>query len=476
MFAPTDYTFDLRRELIAQEPAAARDASRLLHLRADGIVATRTFADIVELLPADAVLVANDTRVIPARVIGHKASGGRSSCCSSSPSRRRDRTHGAASRARAGRCAWARRVELDGADVSLELLTEREGEEGSVVVAAAAATCSRCSTGSATCRCRPTSQRADDARPIASATRPCSRACPARSPRRPRACTSTPAIAERCARAASRSRRSRCTSAAGTFEPVRADDIREHHMHRERYAIPERDRARCVASGRPVVAVGTTALRALEAAARGGQVAPVRRRPSCSSIPAGHRFRVVDHLITNFHLPESTLLMLVCAFAGTERDARGVSRTRSRRATGSSATATRCWSIARGSITVRDPPCCHELPTKGFSFELLATLGHARAGILHTPRGDIETPVFMPVGTAGTVKAMTADELRAPRSTRKIILGNTYHLYLRPGLEVIGARRRPAQVRRAGTGRSSPTRAASRCSRSRRSTRSTTTA
>jgi len=80
-----------------------------------------------------------------------------------------------------------------------------------------------------------------------------------------------------------------------------------------------------------------------------------------------------------------------------------------------------------------------ELPTRGFSFELLATLGNARAGILHTPRGDIETPVFMPVGTAGTVKAMTADELRAPPLDAKIILGNTYHLYLRPGLEVMGA-------------------------------------
>jgi len=77
-----------------------------------------------------------------------------------------------------------------------------------------------------------------------------------------------------------------------------------------------------------------------------------------------------------------------------------------------------------------------DLPTPGFSFELLATLGHARAGILHTPRGAIETPVFMPVGTAGTVKAMTADELRAPPLDAKIILGNTYHLYLRPGLEV----------------------------------------
>jgi queuine tRNA-ribosyltransferase len=80
-----------------------------------------------------------------------------------------------------------------------------------------------------------------------------------------------------------------------------------------------------------------------------------------------------------------------------------------------------------------------DLPTPGFSFELIATLGHARAGVLHTPRGDIPTPVFMPVGTAGTVKAMTVDELRAEPLDAKIILGNTYHLYLRPGLEVIDA-------------------------------------
>ena len=79
------------------------------------------------------------------------------------------------------------------------------------------------------------------------------------------------------------------------------------------------------------------------------------------------------------------------------------------------------------------------LPTPGFAFEVLATAGRARAGILHTPRGAIETPVFMPVGTLGTVKAMTVGELCAPPLDAKIILGNTYHLYLRPGLDVIEA-------------------------------------
>jgi queuine tRNA-ribosyltransferase len=75
--------------------------------------------------------------------------------------------------------------------------------------------------------------------------------------------------------------------------------------------------------------------------------------------------------------------------------------------------------------------------TPGFRFELVARRGRARAGILHTPRGSIVTPAFMPVGTLGTVKAMTARELEEPPIDAQVILGNTYHLYLRPGLEVI---------------------------------------
>ena len=79
------------------------------------------------------------------------------------------------------------------------------------------------------------------------------------------------------------------------------------------------------------------------------------------------------------------------------------------------------------------------MSTPGFSFEVIAEHGKARAGILHTPRGDIPTPVFMPVGTLGTVKAMTVEELESPPIDARIILGNTYHLYLRPGLDVIEA-------------------------------------
>ena len=107
---------------------------------------------------------------------------------------------------------------------------------------------------------------------------------------------------------------------AGTFQPVRVDDVSRHVMHSEWYRIPaetvdavEETRRK---AGR-VVAVGTTALRALEAAAEGGTLAAGSAETRLFIVP-GHRFRVVDRLVTNFHLPRSTLLMLVSAFAGAD--------------------------------------------------------------------------------------------------------------------------------------------------------------
>jgi S-adenosylmethionine:tRNA ribosyltransferase-isomerase len=109
---------------------------------------------------------------------------------------------------------------------------------------------------------------------------------------------------------------------AGTFAPVTALDIREHVMHRERFEIPPstaRDINTARAQGRRIVAVGTTSLRAMEAAAGDdGQVAEGVRTTDLFIYPP-YRFRVVDALITNFHLPRSTLLMLVSAFGGRER-------------------------------------------------------------------------------------------------------------------------------------------------------------
>ena len=78
-------------------------------------------------------------------------------------------------------------------------------------------------------------------------------------------------------------------------------------------------------------------------------------------------------------------------------------------------------------------------PASSLSFQVLAAEGEARAGVITTHRGEIETPVFMPVGTAGTVKGIRFEELESPELDARIILGNTYHLWLRPGIENIKA-------------------------------------
>jgi S-adenosylmethionine:tRNA ribosyltransferase-isomerase len=107
---------------------------------------------------------------------------------------------------------------------------------------------------------------------------------------------------------------------AGTFKPVRAETVQEHAMHSERFAVPEATveaiRAAKARGGR-VIAVGTTSLRALESAAMSGELAAGGGETNIFIFP-GYRFRVVDVLLTNFHLPRSTLLMLVCAFGGMQ--------------------------------------------------------------------------------------------------------------------------------------------------------------
>jgi S-adenosylmethionine:tRNA ribosyltransferase-isomerase len=108
---------------------------------------------------------------------------------------------------------------------------------------------------------------------------------------------------------------------AGTFQPVRVHDLSQHRMHRERYSIPQATAdaiAATKARGGRVVAVGTTALRALESAAIDDGMPKVGAGDTALFITPGYRFRVVDVMVTNFHLPKSTLLMLVSAFGGLE--------------------------------------------------------------------------------------------------------------------------------------------------------------
>jgi S-adenosylmethionine:tRNA ribosyltransferase-isomerase len=107
---------------------------------------------------------------------------------------------------------------------------------------------------------------------------------------------------------------------AGTFQPVRVENLSEHKMHSERYTVPEETAALIQAArsqGKKIMAVGTTSLRALESAARNGNLQAGWGETDLFITP-GYSFKVVDRLLTNFHLPKSTLLMLISAFAGYE--------------------------------------------------------------------------------------------------------------------------------------------------------------
>jgi len=311
VFAPSDYTFELPPELIAQEPAAQRDASRLLHV--GDTLEDRLFVDLPSLLPADAVVIANDTRVIPARVLCHKESGGAVEVFFLEPE------------GDAWRClAKARRalhpgqtLRVDGSDAALLIVSERAGDGSLLVRPPGDAFAFLDAHGHI-----PLPHYID--RPDSAADRERYQTMFARIPGAVAAPTAglhmTPAILRALAERGIALATVTLHVGWGTFAPIRATDIREHHMHRERYVIPD-ETAALVASGRPVVALGTTALRALQAAATGPRaLAPGPGATELFIYPgSGHTFRIVDHLVTNFHLPESTLLMLVSAFAGVDR-------------------------------------------------------------------------------------------------------------------------------------------------------------
>ena len=309
-----EFNYQLPAELIAQRPLPDRGASRLLVLDgASGALADRSFRDLPSLLAPGDLLVFNDTRVIPARLFGFKPTGGQVELLverqvdehralallrASKPTRNgalleiapgvRFRVHG-----RHGEL-----YEIESLDAPLDLVLERHGHVplppylersadhhdreryqtvyGTVPGAAAAPTAGLHFDAAAL--------EALDAQGIA---------------------------------------RAHVTLhvGVGTFQPVRVDDLSDHRMHSERVTVPiaavEAIEAARLRGGR-VVAVGTTVVRSLEWAASSGALVP-RHGETSIFIPPGYRFRVVDALITNFHLPESTLLMLVSAFAGTAK-------------------------------------------------------------------------------------------------------------------------------------------------------------
>lgn len=312
----SDFHFDLPDALIARYPAVQRTGSRLL--RVDGPAGSwhhGLFTDIEALLKPGDLLVMNDTRVIPARLFGQKDSGGKVEVLVE----RIVGTHVALVHLRASKSPKAGALLHFPGNVQV-LMEDREEDlfrlrfpvpvldylqqHGEVPLP-------------------PYFQRAPEASDseryqtvYAHPEKAASVAAPTAGLHFDEAMLT---------RLEQNGIRRACVTlhvGAGTFRPVRADDIRDHQMHSEWLCVPEETAAlvrETKARGGRVVAVGTTSVRSLESAANNapaGELIAAFEGETAIFIHPGYEWRVVDVLLTNFHLPESTLLMLVCAFAG----------------------------------------------------------------------------------------------------------------------------------------------------------------
>jgi S-adenosylmethionine:tRNA ribosyltransferase-isomerase len=300
----SDFDYDLPPELIAQHPAAQRTASRLLHLDArTGALRDLRFEQFPELVgPAD-TLVVNDTRVIKARLAGHKKSGGRIEVFIERILGPRE----ALALIRASRAPKARAELVVGDDVAVfvegragELYRVRFAQDIDAVLERFGA------VPLPPYIAHPPAREDIERYQTVYAAAPGAVAAPTAGLHFDEALLR--AIEDKGARLAKLT----LHVGAGTFQPVRVQNVEEHRMHTERYAIP-RSTLEAIA-GRRVLAVGTTALRALESAARSGAASG----ETDIFIFPGFRFQVVQRLLTNFHLPRSSLMMLVCAFAGID--------------------------------------------------------------------------------------------------------------------------------------------------------------
>ncbi|WP_454435364.1 tRNA preQ1(34) S-adenosylmethionine ribosyltransferase-isomerase QueA [Thauera mechernichensis] len=313
----SDFDYILPAELIAQAPLVERSASRLLVLTPEAgsapVLADACFTDLPDLVRPGDLLVFNDTRVIHARLHGVKDSGGQVEVLIE----RAVGPHEALAQVRASKSpkTGARLHLADAFDVEVlgrvgeffhlrfpagEDLFELLERHGKLPLP-------------------PYIQRAagdaDESRyQTVYARDPGSVAAPTAG------LHFDQALLDRLVE------RGVCCAwltlhvGAGTFQPVRVDDLGEHRMHRERYVIPQETVdaiAATRAAGGRVIAVGTTSMRALEAAAQEGALEAGSGETEIFILP-GFRFQVIDALITNFHLPKSTLMMLVSAFAGMD--------------------------------------------------------------------------------------------------------------------------------------------------------------
>ena len=316
----SDFHYELPEDLIAQAPLPQRSASRLLHLeREGGRFEDRTFTDLPSMLRKGDLLVFNDTRVIPARLFAHKPTGGRVEILIE----RLLNAHEALAQLRASKKTPAGTVlTIEDSEEQLEVT----GREGSFfLLRYAGGELAGLLNESGHMPLPPYIERADE-----EADKERYQTVYAREPGAVAAPTAglhfDDALLNRLDEMGVNRAFVTLHVGAGTFQPVRVDDVEDHEMHAERIEVSG-ELCELVSqtrkNGGRVIAVGTTAVRSLETAASGGQLEEFSGDSRIFIYP-GYEFKAVDGMITNFHLPESTLLMLVSAFAGSDIDQGGL--------------------------------------------------------------------------------------------------------------------------------------------------------
>jgi S-adenosylmethionine:tRNA ribosyltransferase-isomerase len=312
----SEFDYPLPEELIAQEPEGARDRSRLLHLLPDGTLRHLSFRDLPVILEPGDLIVLNDTRVFPARLMGAREGGGIAELLLL------ERLDGARWRALARPARKLRSgarlsfgggkleavVEGSGSSGTRVVRFDFEGEWDSLLEELGTTPLPPYIRGSRDERVERLRYQTIYARPTGS--------------------VAAPTAGLHFTDAVFRALEARGIGTAfvtlhvgyATFEPMRAETIEEHRMGIEKYLVPEETRERILAtqrSGRLVVAVGTTTVRALESSARARF--PSGWQETDLFITPGFEFRCVSGLLTNFHLPKSTLLVLASALGGREQ-------------------------------------------------------------------------------------------------------------------------------------------------------------
>ncbi|MEN8168870.1 MAG: tRNA preQ1(34) S-adenosylmethionine ribosyltransferase-isomerase QueA [Pseudomonadota bacterium] len=309
----TDFHFDLPESLIAQRPAGERTGSRLLSLDgASGERADRRFADLLDLLRPGDLLVFNDTRVIPARLFGRKESGGQVEVLVE----RITSEYEVLAHVRASKSPKAGSLLTLEESIEVEVL----GRDGPLFVLHFPAPVLGLLKQYGRMPLPPYIDReaaeADSERyQTVYAKKEGAVAAPTAG------LHFDESILARVKALGVESAYVTLHVGAGTFQPVRVDDIREHPMHSEYIEVPQTVVDAVAATrqrGGRVIAVGTTVVRSLESAARSSNLYAYSGETNIFIYP-GYEFRVIDALVTNFHLSESTLLMLVCAFAGYDQ-------------------------------------------------------------------------------------------------------------------------------------------------------------